>query len=136
MFSLFHILLEIIEIMLLFDPIIGDCPAWTMGAIIDQGLGTWTLDLQIPAGALILQRQLFLKKRSCDDDIPTTPAKPFHFCVRFAKVPLADWIPRQGKDSHDALTKLTDEINQQLGRRSVNRASDDSQQAALNVDHY
>ena len=32
------------------------------------------------------------------------------------KVPLADWIPRQGKDSHDALTKLTDEINQKLGR--------------------
>lgn len=32
-------------------------------------------------------------------------------------VPLADWIPRQGKDSHDALTKLTDEINQQLGRQ-------------------
>ena len=55
--------------------------------------------------------------------------------VRFSEVPLADWIPRQGKDSHDALTKLTDEINQQLGRRSVNSAGDDSQQSALNVDH-
>ncbi|CAK9020193.1 unnamed protein product [Durusdinium trenchii] len=32
-------------------------------------------------------------------------------------VPLADWIPRQGNDSHDALTKLTDEINQDLGRQ-------------------
>ena len=33
-----------------------------------------------------------------------------------AQVPLADWIPRQGKDPHEALLKLTDEINSGLGR--------------------
>ncbi|CAE7208159.1 unnamed protein product [Symbiodinium necroappetens] len=32
-------------------------------------------------------------------------------------VPLADWIPRQGNDPHEALLKLTDEINSGLGRQ-------------------
>lgn len=48
----------------------------------DQGLGIWILDLQIPAGALILQRQLFLK-RSCNDDIPTIQRhKTYRFQIR------------------------------------------------------
>lgn len=43
--------------------------------------------------------------------------------AKIPEVPLADWIPRQGNDSHDALTKLTDEINQDLGRLSAKRWS-------------
>lgn len=67
-----------IEIMYLFHPM-SHAYEWFFsdGCHGDQGLGIWILDLQIPAGALILQRQLFLK-RSCNDDIPTIQRHKTH----------------------------------------------------------
>ena len=86
-----------------------------------QGRGIWMRAWWIHAGVSTLQRHLgrILLPRASED------------CI--AKVPLADWIPRQGNDPHDALTKLTDEINQQLGRRLSLHVSDATLQLSLVV---
>ena len=57
-------------------------------------------------------------------DTPETGSKPVWHLTSVVKrpgnqVPLADWIPRQGSDPHNALLKLTDEINSGLGRHFV-----------------
>ncbi|CAJ1409226.1 unnamed protein product [Effrenium voratum] len=71
-------------------------------------------------------KALLLEKPSAKESLSPILFPSWHLDARLvdpcwsfdpSTVPLADWIPRQGNDPHDALTKLTDEINQQLGRQ-------------------